>query len=262
MKQLALLLAVAAMAIPVAAEPTDLADELCSEPPCGYILPQMDIEVADKMLCGGGYLIYAEGPPEDCYAMLADGESRTFPATLKWFWEMSEDGTYPKETGTEIYITFSGTATNPDWLQATVSGEDMQDGAFVVTDADLASPDYIRVMPNAQGNDAVYYWYEKPIDITFTRSGEPSSQELKKLQDRHAVQTFFLKAKSSESGPRFKEAFAVEEFRFNACTDEAMAANIDKCPLSEETQSGDDVEAPGLPLVGALLILGVLARRR
>ncbi len=265
MKRASLLLVIGLLlaAAPVQADALDDAAE-CAFPPCGYILPQMDIEIEDKQLCGAAYIIYEDTIPEDCYDMLEDGESRVFAAKLKWFWEMSEDGTYPKETGTDIYVTFSGTATNPKWLTAEVTGPDMVDGQFVITDADLVSPDYITVRPNAQGNDAVYFWYEKDIEITFTRDGEPTAKEVAKLEDSLAIQKFFLKAKSSESGPRFKEAFAVEEFRFNTCGASDIAPRVSLCEASAGVDSTEDRGAPGLPLLGLLAALGaaLVARRR
>lgn len=237
-------------------------------PPCGYILPTIDIDVPEKQACGGGRLVYAEEPPEDCDPLMPDGGTKAYDAIFKWYWEASEDGTYPKEVGQDIEVSFSGTATNPKWLTAKVEGEGMQDGRFIITDADLVHPDNIR-LDDSSGNMRVWYEYIRPITITFTRDGSPSGDEFSRIDARHGVPAFFMKAKSTASEPRFKEAFGVEEFRFNTCSDAAIAAQVKSCPgvLQEDGTyaplGAEDEQAPGLaPIVGLLALVGLALRRR
>lgn len=230
-------------------------------PPCGYILPILDIQVEDKQACGGGRLIYAEGPPEDCEDLMADGESVSYDAKLLWYWEVSEDGTYPKEAGEDIVISFSGTATNPRWLTVDVAGDGMTDGTFVLTDADLVDPANFVLRENSQEQQSLWFWYERDITITFTRNGSPTGDDLDRIENREGVQVFFLKAKSSESGPRFKEAFGVEEFRFNSCADEGVAQQVKSCAAAPATEGQKTPALPLLATLGLLVALAVARRR-
>ncbi len=252
-----------AVLVPLAgATPLQLEEETCGSPPCGWILPILDIQIEGKMPCGGGQIIYAQGPPEDCFEILQPGESRTYPGVLQLKWEVSEEGTYPKEIGTDIVITFSGTANNAPWLALDVTGEEMVDGEYRLDDAALVDPANMRTVTNAAGQETVWFWFERNIDITFTRIADPDAESIKAIETREGVLAFFVKTRSTESGPRFKEGFGIEEFRFNTCTDPEIARQVEPCP--QPASSGATQDAPGLGwplLVGALGAIVMLRRR-
>lgn len=208
-------------------------------PPCGYIVPQLALDFPDKPACKAESL----GGPVDlatCLPMPAIGESITQTGQLRWYWDMTQDGTYPADPQVPIVIQFTGTATNPKWLELKVEPE-----SFTLTAADLLLPTNMK-----QGEDPtapqVWFWYEAPITVTITRTGDPDEAGLEKIGNAGGVQKVFLKAKSNASGAYFKEAFGVEEFRFNAYQD----------PAIQEAAGTTEQEAPS---PGALALLGVLA---
>ncbi len=265
--KLAILLAFAVL-VPGAGAQSGQADEpmtdaACAAPPCGWILPNLDIAVEGKLPCGGGRIIYAEGPPDDCFAILAPGESRTYPALVVLKWEITEEGTYPKEIGEDIVIAFSGTAGNAPWISLAITGQDMTDGEYRLDDAALVHPDNLRQRTNTQGQESVWFWFERPIEITFTRTGDPGPESLQTLENRQGVLAYFVKARSSDSGPRFKEGFGIEEFRFNTCTDAGIAARLDPCPAPASTGTPDQ-DVPGIgwmALLGTCVMLALLRRQ-
>lgn len=230
-------------------------DDECAGPPCGYIVPILDLRFPEKPKCGSGQLSFAEGPPEDCLAVMEKGDSTQLDGTMVWYWEASEDGTYPKNTGEDIVITFGGTATNPGWIDAEISCEEASPCEFVIDDqALLADPDNYELRENAQGQQSLWYVFERDITVTFTRTGDPGGNDFDRIEQRSGVIPLFIKGKSSASEPRFKQAFGVEEFRFSACTDDDIAAQSSSCgePLAQTSDRG----IPGLPLVGIVAALG------
>lgn len=266
--RLALSIAVASLmiAIPGASADQEDLDTLaaeCSAPPCGYITPILDMEFEGKQPCGGIQLIYSEGPPQDCDPIMENGGSHAYDGVVRWYWEMSEDGTYAKEPGKDIEISFSSTGTNPKWIDVEVTGPNMEDGRFVIDDAALVHPDNIRT----DEDNKVWFWYEEEITATFTRTGDPGTADLQRIESREGVIPFFVKAKSTESSQRFRESFGVEEFRFLTCNDVGIANAVEACPdldESGEPLTASDEEAPGLPLVVGLGAIATVAwfRRR
>ncbi len=222
-------------------------------PPCGYILPTLDIVIDDKPACGGARIIFADEPPEDCYDLLGPDETRIIPAMLHWEWEASEEGTYPKEPQKDIEISFSGASTNPRWIDVSVTGDGMVDGRFIIDDAELFDPDNFEERPNGD-TPAIWYSYQRPIDIVLTRTGDPSARDIDIIDASNGVVKVFVKSESSESSARFRASFGIEELRFMACADAAIGQQADICP-----QTASDADAP-LPLAWALMAL--LAARR
>lgn len=227
-------------------------DEACDEP-CGYIVPIIDLEFPDKMLCGGGRLVYADETPEDCFDLMAVGESKELTGTLRVYWDAQEEPTYPiLPTDEPITITFSGTQSNPSWLDVKVEPGSMQIGP-----QDLYDPARYDIDP--EGTPIAWYNYREPITVTVTRTDDPDKRSLDKMEDRNGVIALFVKARSTASGDFYREAFGVEEFRFNGCADEAVAAQV--CGASRA--SGDE-STPGLaPLwtVAALVALAIARRQ-
>jgi hypothetical protein len=210
---------------------------LAAAPPCGYIVPQLALDFPDKPACKAETL----GGPVDlskCLPLPEKGASVEQKGTLRWYWDMTQDGTYPIDPTDPIVIQFSGTATNPQYLDLKV-----EPSTFTLDAAAMASPENMKPDPAA---NKVWFWFEKPITVTITRTGDPGEQDLAKIANAGGVQKLFLKAKSNASGAYFKEAFGVEEFRFNAYQD----------PTVQSAASGSS--SKDSPAVGALPVLGVL----
>ena len=210
-------------------------------PPCGYITPLMDLEFPSKPRCGSG-----AGGPAKCMPVPEEGGTVTLAGKARWYWKLSEDLTYPPDTSQPIVVSFSGTSTNPKFLTFKV-----EPPQFTIQPSDLFDP---RRMPS-QGSGAdttIYYSYEQAINVTFTRAGMPTAAELDRVAARDGVLSVYLKAQSNGNGAYFREAFGIEEFRFNGTGFLA--------PATTATQ-----DAPGLAWVPALLGLAaaaVLLRRR
>lgn len=215
--------------------------EVAAAPPCGYIVAQMALDFPDKPLCRAATL-GGQVDLSTCMALPAEGESIVQQGTLRWYWDVTQDGTYPIDPMEPIVIAFSGTATNPGYLDLRVEPE-----SFTLDAVAMVHPDNYEV----DANNQLWFSFEQPITVTITRSGDPTPEELQKISNAGGVQKLFLKGKSNASGSYFKESFGIEEFRFNTVDDPAIRA-----------ANGQD--APGLsPLAGlAMLGLVLLALRR
>lgn len=214
-------------------------------PPCGYIVPQMALDFPDKPLCKAATL----GGTVDlstCMPLPGPGGSVQQQGTLRWYWDITQDGTYPIDPTVPIVIAFSGTATNPTYLQIAV------EPAEVVLDAvEMANPTYYK--PDESNPQQIWFEVKKDITVTITRTGDPAPADLEKVSNGNGVQKVFLKGKSNASGSYFKEAFGVEEFRFDASQDPAVIAS-----------TGASQDSPGLGPLALLAVLGLalLALRR
>ncbi len=246
---------------PAAAACLDAADA----PPCGYIVPQLTLDFPEKPLCRAESL----GGPIDlskCLALPKVGEPIVQEGILRFSWDITQDGTYPPDAacaqstatgGTEgcIVITFSGTATNPKWVDVAIEPE-----TIVLDMTQMASQDNIKVNQDTQ---QVMFQLERPVKVTFTRNAlGDDDKSVQRIERAQGVAQVFLKAKSSASGQYYKEAFGVEEFRFDSCANgDGLSQAVAACSASSE--AGKD--APGLAPVGVmglLAALGVALRRR
>jgi hypothetical protein len=229
-------------AAPLADVPGDAscaADE--AGPPCGYILPILDLQFPAKPDCPG---TYDQVDPALCIPLPAPGAAATFEGSLRWYWKLSEDGIYPLPE--DIRLGFSNIPTNPTWLAFKVEPD-----AFTITAADLADPGNIR-NGTVAGSPVVWFWYERPITVTITRTGDPApGDEESLLESRLGIQPVYVKAKSSAAGAFYKESFGGELFRFDAT---GLLAS----------QQDEPAKASPAPALGALLALVAvtLARRR
>jgi hypothetical protein len=214
-------------------------------PPCGYIVPQMGLDFPDKPLCKAATL----GGTVDlatCMTLPGPGESVQQHGVLRWYWDVTQDGTYPIDPMVPIVIAFSGTATNPSYLTLTV------EPAEIVLDAvEMVNPAYYK--PDESNPQQVWFEVERDITVTIQRTGDPAPADLEKVANGNGVQKVFLKGKSNASGSYFKESFGVEEFRFDATQDPAVMAS-----------TGASNDAPGLGPLALLPVLGLalLALRR
>ena len=216
----------------------------CAAPPCGYIVPQMALDFPDKPLCKAATL-GGDVDLSTCMTLPGPGESVQQAGVLRWYWDITQDGTYPIDPMVPIVIAFSGTATNPSYLEIAVDPP-----TFTLDAVAMNHPDNLKVDPNTK---QVWFWFEEAITVTISRTGEPSPEDMEKASNAKGVQKVFLKAKSNASGTYFKEAFGVEEFRFNTMEDPYFTAGAD-----------DSQDAPGLgPLaLAGVLGLAVIAIRR
>lgn len=213
-------------------------------PPCGYIVPQMALDFPDKPQCKAATL-GGDVDLSTCMTLPAPGEAVVQEGVLRWYWDITQDGTYPIDPLDPIVIAFSGTATNPTYLDIKVEPE-----SFTLDAVAMVLPENMRI---DLATTQVWFWFEQPINVTITRTGDPAPEDLEKVSNANGVQKVFLKAKSNASGTYFKEAFGVEEFRFNAAQDPAVTA-----------ANGDSQDAPGIGPLALLSVLGLalLALRR
>lgn len=243
------LLATAAIAIllvaPAASAQAMEAD--CSAAPCGYINPIINLDFPEKLDCGVGNVLGAEPTPEDCMTPPATGESLVLDGTLQWYWDASYDGTYPADPSEPIEISFGQTSTHPGWIDFSI-----EPSGFTIDNTVLFDPQNFRPIVHDDNSVQAFFWYEEPVTITFTRTGEPTAEELEDMRNKDGVQPVFVKVKSTSSGTQYKEAYGIELFRFHAANDPELAPLV-----SHETPS------PGLAfLLAAIGAAGVAARRR
>ncbi|MEK6976276.1 MAG: hypothetical protein AABY18_08045 [Candidatus Thermoplasmatota archaeon] len=273
--RMALVAAAALMAalVPTGAAEQDLASpaaclDAAASPPCGYIVPQISLEFPNKPPCRAETL----GGPVDlsgCIPLPAVGASHVEEGLLRFSWDITQDGTYPPDAtcappGTPcIVISFSGTATNPKSVKLTIEPAEV-----IVEAVDFAHPDNLRINLETQ---QVVFMIEVPLKVTFERTDVGADDKaVQRVERAQGVTQIFVKAKSTANGQYYKEAFGVEEFRFNTCAnDDALRAAVNQCssqPLADGTtppQNGKD--SPGVGVLGAFGVLAALAialRRR
>ena len=225
-------------------------DARCAEP-CGYIVPIIDLEFPEKQACGGSGLVFTGDGDNDCAPVPEEGTPLVLEGVLTWYYDASEEPPYPKAVGEDIVVTFDGTRNNPSWLDMRV-----EPGEIRIDDVALADPQRFETEETDQGATVLWYRFRVDVTVTFTRTGDPSPQELERIEGRDGIVQVFLKAKSTESGSTYRESFGVEEFRFSAYEGPGAVQSV---------QGADGREAPGpgvvLPLVG-LAVLGAALRRR
>ncbi len=241
MRFLALSLLGLAVLAPLASAEPEAQD--CAAP-CGWVNPLINLDFPDKPKCGAGQ---AAGNLDrsQCFALPALGDSVVLEGKLIWYWDMTNEGTYPNDPLTDIQVSFAGTASNPAWMEAKVEPE-----GFTIGTADLFNPTNFKVDQTDPTQNRVFFWFERPITLAITRTGDPTPQDLERAEARDGVLPFFVKAKSTESSDRYKAAFGVEEVRFDTLADPAF------------TDAEAATPAPGLALVAAAVAAAALIRRR
>lgn len=201
-------------------------------PPCGYINPILDLHFPDKPVCTttGGDIDLAK-----CIPLPAVGAAVSFSGTVRWYWKLSEDGTYPPDTDKDIEITFSSVTNNPTWLPFKV-----EPPTYKISAVDLFDPRNTKV-DDSGPNPVVYYWFERPINVTFTRDGSPSAEAASKIAARDGLLETYIRGRSTPSGTTFNAAFGGEYFRFNATSLAPQAVPVNTSP-----------GPPGIAIVGAV----------
>ncbi len=247
---LALVAAGALIAAPTtAAEPTAQADNECSEPPCGWIAPLLDLLIEDKPACSGGYILGGELDPSECMTPPQEGQPLVMEGEFRLYWELCEEATYLNDVQDPIEVSFSSTNRNPSFLKF-----QMEPSSFTLDTATLLNPQYIVLGEKADGSPTCWYDYRQPITLTFTREGEPSEADIETIQNQNCVAQYYIKMQSDESGERFKSGWGIEPFRFHMLND----------PLGESLCNGGSKSTPAVAapvLLGGLAALGVALRR-
>ncbi len=104
---------------------------------------------------------------------------------------------------------------------------------YTVTAVDLLDPRYLKP-DNSGAAPIVYYWYEKPINVTFTRTGSPDADGRDAIAAKDGLQEVYVRGKSTASGSTFNAGFGGEYFRFNATgllTAQATSAAAHESPV-------------------------------
>lgn len=214
--------------------------------PCGWIAPILDLRFPEKPDCGSGYVLGVEAGPEACMVPPTEGQPVTVEGTLNMYWDVTNDGTYPAEPLDDIVVDFRTSPGNPDWIQFEV-----EPASFTLTNQDLFDPQRFRTI--GEGLDTqVFYWFEEPITVTFTRNGDPSGEDLEEMRDSGGIQQVYVRVQSSASGDRIREGFGIESFRFHGENDPAIAEDLTR-----------DTPSPAVPvLLAALAVTAYAVRRR
>jgi MYXO-CTERM domain-containing protein len=208
-------------------------DAACA-PPCGWIIPIIDLHFPDR--------------PTDCMPVPTKDAPVVLTGTLRWYWEISEDGHYLNDPNQPIEITLGGTSSNPSYIGLSFAPE-----SFTLNTADLFNPEYMKTEGQAP-NQRVWFWFEAPVELTLTRTGDPTPEEQERLQNRNGVGNLFAKAKSSASGETFKESFGIEEFRFETWTQHGADG--------DGKNGGNQATPAALALLLVALLFAVAVRRR
>ncbi|MES2154939.1 MAG: hypothetical protein V4510_07360 [bacterium] len=240
---------VATMLLPIASLPAQGQVDLrgassCAarSPPCGYINPLLDLNFSDKPKCTG-----QAGAVDlsTCIAMPEANATVTFRGTVRWYWKESEDTIYPPDAQKPVAITFATVPSNPSWMSFKVSPE-----TYTIGVAELFNPTNSKV-DQTVSPPIVYYWFERPVNVTFTRTGTPTPDEVADLAAHDYVVDVYVRAKSTESGSTYNAGFGGEYFRFDGTGFQAQ-------PTTAQKASPAGWTAPVL----ALAAVAVMRRRR
>lgn len=217
-------------------------------PPCGWIAPLLDLIMDDKPACGTGYILGAEMDPADCMTPPPEGQPLVMTGTFRLYWELCEEATYLNDAQDDIVVTFSGTNGNPQFIDFSI-----EPSTFTLDTATLFNPQYI-VTEDRDGATTCWYDYRQPVTLTFERNGDPTADDIQKIQNQNCIAQYYVKIQSDESGERFKTGWAIEPFRFHMLND----------PLGESICSeGKSTPAVGAPVfVAGLAALALAVRRR
>lgn len=219
----------------------------CAEPPCGYITPIIDLVFPDKLDCGTGAVLGAEPSPADCLAPPTASQPVVMQGTLRWYWDASYEGTYPADPSEPIEISFGKTSTHPSWIDFSV-----EPSTFTIDNVALLDPTNFIFEQKDDGTVIVFFWFEEPITVTFSRTGEPSQADIESMNKQSGVQQVFVKVKSTSSGTQFKESYGIELFKFHGANDPDVVGLID---------ASEAAPAPGLWLAVPALLAAAIRRR-
>ncbi len=180
-----------------------------------------------------------------CIPLPAVGDSVSFEGTVTWSWDITRDGLYPSDPSVPIVISFGGTDNNPTWMELNV-----EPATFTLDAATLAAPENQKLVLGDPMQPQLWFWYERPIQVTLTRTAEPTQEEVEQVADLDHIVKVHLKGRSNASGVYFREAFNVEAFRFDA---------LGRIP---STPPGNDAPGVGFVALGLALVVAVATVRR
>jgi len=178
-----------------------------AHPPCGYINPILDLDFPSKPKCAATLGVT---DPAACIPLPAENGTVRYAGVVRWYWKESEDLVYAPDPNSPIQISFAGTSGNPSWLTFKVDPP-----TFTITAQDLVDPRNSKV-DNSGSAPVVYYWYERAINVTFTRTGSPDAAGLDDLRNKDGILEVYVRGKSTASGTTYNAGFGGEYFRFNA----------------------------------------------
>ncbi|MGB1697056.1 MAG: hypothetical protein ACPHK8_01500 [Thermoplasmatota archaeon] len=234
--------------------PAMAAEATCS-PPCGWVQPNLDIIIEDKLTCGSGIRLGDEEiDPALCYQVPTEDKPVVIDGMFRLYWEVSEEATYPHDPNQPIEVDFANVGTTGKWLSASVEPNTISIGT-----AELADPNNFQIRDLESGSPSVWFWFEQPLTITYEKVGEPTEADWELIGNKGGYQPMFLRVHSGESGVYFKQAWALEEFRFYTGTEEQFkSGNIPTTPQAD----GESNSTPAIPILFAILGLALLARRK
>lgn len=226
--------------------PMATAETVSCDPPCGWIQPYLDLMVDDKLTCGSGLRLGDEDiDPSQCYPAPTDDKPIVIDASLRLFWELSEDGTYPHDPAEPIVIDFSNAGNTGKWLSGSV-----EPNTITLDTQQLLDPNNLEVRDLESGSPSVWFVFDEEIKITYTKVAEPNRADQEIIKNKGGYQPMFLRVHSGASGSYFKESWALEEFRF--FYDAPGASN----------NGSESNETPFAPISLAILGLALVALRR
>lgn len=177
-----------------------------------------------------------------CEALPERGQSRTYQGYVWWEWDVDQCTAEGGIAQNDVTFEFGVSALNPAWMPVAFDPPQI-----VVGPADYYNPANVTNDPQA---GRTYSSGRMPFDVTFTFERLPNDKELKDLADRDGAARFFLKVIAKSEG--IEDAFGISQFTF------------DGRPLleTEEVEAPQDNDAPGIPLVFALIAIALMAARR
>lgn len=255
-----ILLALGAATTGVVAEPeaaeeqtTDCASAVAG-PPCGWINPQLYLDLPDNIQCGKSNVLGAEADFTECMSPPKEGQPMVFQGDFRLTWEVSEESTYLNDPNDPIVVTFRPTGSNPDFIDFSVEPSSFELG----TDT-LFNPTYYVTKENG-GTTSVWYEYIQPVTVTFTRNGDPTPDDIETIQNKDGQVRVLVRIHSDSSGSTYKDSYGLESFVFH------IRAAEDDPVLDEITLLNEDGRETPLPslflLVAAVAMAAVVARRR
>lgn len=249
-------------------------------PPCGWINPQLYLDIPDNIQCGKNNVLGADVDFTECMAPPKEGEPVVMNGEFRLTWEVSEEGTYLNDPNDPVVVNFRPTGSNPEFIDFSVDPPTFELG----TDT-LFNPTYFVTKENG-GTTSVWYEYIQPVTVTFTRNGDPTPDDIETIQNKDGQVRVLVRIHSDSSGSTYKDSYGLESFVFHIRAAEDDPA-LDAITLPSEEDSGGwwffggggdapdaethddhDDEAKDTPVPSVVLVAGALgaaafvARRR
>lgn len=175
------------------------------DPPCGYIRPTLEIHFPSIPACP---LVPSDAQRAACLLLPADGQTLHVAGTVRFWWDIARDGSYPADPQAPIVISFPPATHNPAWLKGTVDPV-----SYSISAAELNDP--TRMQPDTSGaSPRLLYVFERPINLTLTRTGSPDADGLQQIASDGGVVQYAVKAQSTPSGSYFTPSYGLTALGF------------------------------------------------